>query len=142
MIANSNITLYNAYYDKSEECTKYKKTYITDVNWQDEQKVTVGDKGIKSADVISIFIPFMANSQDKNYIKPKAYKQLDSMDTVFTFQAQDRIVKGLIDFEVDGSSGHTIKDLENKYDDVVTILSIITEDYGNINMNHWNVGCQ
>lgn len=135
-----NITLYNAYYDKQTERTLYSKTYLFGVDWQGSNAIAIRDKGLISEDKTEIFIPFSIESV-KKYIKPKIYSRLsdNERENYFTFSNKDKVVKGIVDFDVTGEKGHTIKDLENNYDDVLTIINVSTFDYGSENMQHWEV---
>lgn len=142
MISNSDITFYNTYYDNASESTKAIKTHIRGVNWQGEQKVIISDKGLVSADVVTVFIPFTAECENKKYVKPKEFIKSEDKSNIFTYNTGDKIVRGIVDFEVDGTKGHTIKDLESTYDDVVNVISVITEDNGSSFMHHWEVGCK
>lgn len=139
MITNSDITLYNGYVDDMER-TKYKKTIIKGVNWQGTVTKTVANKELQSADSINIYIPFLADFSNKKYLEPKAWNRLseEEKDNYFTFKATDRIVKGICDFEFTGSN--TVKMLDNGYDNVITVMSIVVNDNGSSNMQHFQIG--
>ncbi|CAM2079764.1 MAG: hypothetical protein NSGCLCUN01_03992 [uncultured Clostridium sp.] len=135
-----DITLYNAYYDKQTEKTLYSRTYLFGVDWQGSNAIAIRDKGLISEDKTEIFIPFSIETA-KKYIKPKAFSRLseNEREKYFTFSNKDIVVKGIVDFDVTGEKGHTKKDLESNYDDVLTIISVSTFDYGSENMQHWEV---
>jgi hypothetical protein len=116
LFKNTDITLYNKYYDKENDIDKYQRNVIKDVNWQSKRNATVSDKGVNVADSTLIFI----NKLD-NYISPKRFLKLSDEDrkNYFTFAIGDKIVKGSIDFEV-----RKIADLDKNFDDVVTIVAI------------------
>ncbi|MGL5149054.1 MAG: DUF6751 family protein [Clostridium sp.] len=130
---NANITLYNRYYSKEDDCCKYHRSLIEGVNWQGKRNTKLTDKGLMSEDSILIFI---SNQLEKKYIGPKAFSRLNDIERYeyFTFQPGDIIVKGILDFDITGTGGNTIKYLENYYDDVIKILTIA--DWG----NHWEIG--
>ena len=141
MVTNADITLYNAYQDN--DYIRYKRTYIYGVNWQDKQAVSVDSKGLNSADTLNIYISFSATVSDgKKYISPKAFERLTNLekDNYFTFKADDKVVRGIIDFEVTGEKPNTIATLEHSYDDVLNIISIIPCNNGSLSMRHWEVG--
>ncbi|EOY7191128.1 hypothetical protein MXT65_17710 [Clostridioides difficile] len=142
MFFKDNITLYNACYNKELEANEYFKTYLIGVDWQGQQNINVTDKGIISADSIKIIIPFLVSSEGKKYIEPKEFEKLDITEKgkYFTFNNNDKIVKGLIDFDIDSKNGKTIKILENLYSDVININSIITHDFGSLSMRSWEIG--
>lgn len=118
---NADITIYNRYYDKKENIEKYQKTIIKRVNWQTKRESTVSDKGLLVANSTLIFIDNL-----KDYISPKKFRQLSDDERVkhFTLSAQDKIVKGILNFEVTVRSLNSISDLENKFDDVVSISTV------------------
>ncbi|HFL3862011.1 TPA: DUF6751 family protein [Clostridioides difficile] len=142
MFFKDNITLYNACYNKEFGVNEYFKTYLVGVDWQGQQNINVTDKGIISADSVKIIIPFLVSSKNKEYITPKEFERLDNAEKekYFTFNNNDKIVKGLIDFDIDSKNGKTIKILENLYSDVININSIITHDFGSLSMRSWEIG--
>ncbi|EQF29858.1 hypothetical protein QEW_4533 [Clostridioides difficile CD160] len=142
MFFKDNITLYNACYNKEFGVNEYFKTYLVGVDWQGQQNINVTDKGIISADSIKIIIPFGVSSEGKKYIEPKEFEKLNIAEKgkYFTFNNNDKIAKGLVDFDIDSRNGKTIKMLENLYSDVVNINSIITHDFGSMNMRSWEIG--
>lgn len=145
MITNSDITIYNKCYDEeTQSYSKYKRTYIKGVNIQIDKAVSVGDKGLNTADNVSVYIPFTADFSNKKYIKPKEYDRLSDKDKeyYFTIGKGDIIVKGIIDFDITGRDKNTIKHLNNLYDDVYTITNISTNDFGSLSMQHWEVGAK
>lgn len=135
MFSNHDITLFNLYDENGEQ--RYKRTYIRGVDWQSKQSVTVGDKGLLSADSIKIFIPYDADMDGGEFLKPKAFNR-SNKSNYFTFKEGDIIVKGLIDFELTGVRPNTVKYLKELYDDVATIISVLDcEVTGN-----WEVGAK
>lgn len=135
MFNNDNITLFNAY--SEDGLVKYKRTYIYGVDWQDKQSVTVTDKGLLSADSVKIFIPYESDFEGKQYMKPKAFN-LGDKDMSFTFNNGDIVARGILDFDITGIKPNTVKYLEEQYDDVVKIISIMDcELTGN-----WEVGAK
>ncbi|NFS12785.1 hypothetical protein FDE77_16350 [Clostridium botulinum] len=138
MKTNTIATLYNHYIDKETERTVYKRTVITKVNWQEEQKTAATDKGIVSANIIRVFIPFNSDFEEKDYIEPKAYKRLSEEDKnrYFTFDNDDFIVKGEVNESI------TATDLKKKYDNVGTILSTLICDKGSIPLRHYEIGAK
>ena len=120
LFKNANITLYNKYYDTASGYDRYQRTVIKGVNWQGKRNATVTDKGLLIADSILIFI-----DKSDNYISSKQFAKLSDIERVnyFTFAMGDKIVKGVIDFEVTGVKPYSIANLENNFDDVVNIMS-------------------
>jgi hypothetical protein len=121
LFKNADITIYNRYYDKSLGIDKYQRTVIKGVNWQGKRNSTVSDKGVLLADSTLVFIDKL-----ENYVSPKRFAKMQSLEreNYFTFGQGDKIVKGEVDFEVIGIQGHKISDLENEFDNVITIKSV------------------
>lgn len=135
MFNNYDITLFNLYDENGEQ--KYKRTYIRGVDWQCKQAVTVSDKGLNSADVTKVFIPYDADMEGEKFLKPKDFYR-SNKSNYFTFKEGDIIVKGIIDFELTGVKPNTVKYLKELYDDVATIISVLDcEITGN-----WEVGAK
>lgn len=145
MITNSDITLYNKYFDNKDNTIKYKRSYLIGVNYKisDGASSLSTQKGPSNKNEIIIYIPFSVGVENKSYLKPKAYeKLLDSeKDNYFTLNDGDIIVKGIIDFELTGDKGSNLKYLNEFYDDVSTVSNIITYDFGSEYMKHWKVVC-
>lgn len=124
LFPNADITLYNKYYDIDNDCYMYQKTLIKNVDWQGKKAARVSNNissstGMVVDDEYLIFIDKL-----DNYVSPKAFLRLSKEERVnyFTLATGDKIVKGEIDFEY--STKHTLKDLEQDYDDVVTIMGV------------------
>ena len=132
MITNTDITVFNSYIDEDDN-TLYSPTVIHDVNWQSEEKVTVSDKGLVSADEIKIYIP-VTSLNGIEYVPRKAYNSLKDKTGYFTLKEGDKIVKG-----EDTGTINTIKDF-NKLDNVATIISVKDNRYGSLSMQHFEVG--
>lgn len=121
LFKNSDITVYNKYYDPYNDMYKYQRTVINGVNWQSKRTGTVSDKGLLLADSTLIFIDKL-----DNYISPKRFAKLESIERekYFTLTIGDKIVKGEVDFEIIGIKNYSINDLNNEFDDVITIDSV------------------
>ena len=57
MLTNADITIFNKIPNQSKKCFDYVGHYISDVSFYTDQKVSVGDGGLKSANVYKIRIP-------------------------------------------------------------------------------------
>lgn len=121
LFKNSDITVYNKYYDPYNDMYKYQRTVIKGVNWQSKRTGTVSDKGLLLADSTLIFIDKL-----DNYTSPKRFAKLESVERekYFTLTIGDKIVKGEVDFEIIGIKNYSINDLNNEFDDVITIKSV------------------
>jgi len=133
LFKNTSVTIYNKYYDNLSGYDKYQRTIIENVDWQGKSNATVTDKGLLMADSVLIFVDKLAN-----YISPKKFAILSDAARVnyFTLGMSDKVVKGVIDFEVTGLKPYSIANLESIYDDVVNIIS--TRPLS----DHWEVECK
>lgn len=129
MLTNADITIFNKYTENRE--TKYKKTYIKNVHWEDTEGFNILQSGLTSVDKSKIYIPFSSCGQ---YNTPKKFKNTKEG---FTLQSEDVIVKGFVkeDFI-------SIKELEKTYDYVRLVTSVDLRDYGSENMKHFEVGAR
>lgn len=120
LFKNSSITLYNKYYDFATGYDMYQRTVINDVDWQGKRNATVANTGLLLADSIIIIVDKL-----ENYVSPKQFAKLSDVERInyFTFAMADKIVKGVIDFEVMGIKPYSIADLEKNFDHVVNIMS-------------------
>lgn len=130
MLTNADLTIFNRYIENRE--TKYQKSHIYDVHWEDNQGANILQSGLVSADRSTIYIPF---DSCKDYVTPSEFKI--NHNGKITFQPEDVIVKGIIDDEFT-----TIKDFEKKYDFVRMVTTVDTRDYGSQRMRHWEVGAK
>ena len=134
MYTNSNITIYNKYFDKATRTDKYQRTVLYGVFWDDRKAMNRVQSGLQDADEVFIAIPFTVNI-DKQYFNPKEFEKLEDKTGYFTLQEGDRVVKGEIDFEVTSK----LSDLDKQYE-AFTITSVDTKDFGSSHMKHWEVG--
>lgn len=130
---NSDITIYNKYYDPKDDIEKYQRTVIKNVNWQNKVEGAITNKGVTLANSTLIFIDVL-----KKYISPKQFKKLsdENRQGYFTLNVGDKIVKGNVDFVVTGIRPNSIANLEENYDDVVSILTV--SEFS----THFEVGCK
>ena len=133
LFKNTDVTIYNKYYDKENDVDRYQRVVIREVNWQGKRNATVGDKGLNRDDSILIFI-----DKIPGYVSPKRFAKLTNEERTkyFTFGLNDIIMKGVCDFDIKGIKPNSIADLENKFDDVVYILGV--QEWS----NHWEVECK
>lgn len=127
MLTNCDITIFNKYVENKE--TKYKKSYIEKVHWEDRKGANIISSGLMSADQTTVYIPY---SSCQNYISPKNFK---INKNGFTLEPEDIIVRGKIleDFT-------TIKNLEKKHDYVRVITTVDNYNFGNL--KHFEVGAK
>ncbi|NFN94927.1 hypothetical protein FDB28_12695 [Clostridium botulinum] len=133
LFKNADITIYNRYYDNENAYDMYKRTVIKGVNWQSKRNATVSDKGVNVEDSTLIFIDKL-----DNYVSPRRFQFLshEERKNNFTFAIGDKIVKGNIDFEITNLKPHSLADLQNNFDNVITVMAIRELS------NHWEVECK
>ena len=136
MVTNADITLYNKNSDRDAGINRYYRTVLKGVNWQDTTAVQPADKGIVSADVAEIYIPFAVETE-KQFRKPKNFVQDAEKPGLFTIEAGDLVVRGVV--EEDLTSAKDEERLKSGYDDVRTIAVVETNDNGSPEMQHWKV---
>lgn len=107
MIVNADITLYNRRLDKTTRQYIYKRTVLCGVHWYTDQKVSVGDKGLNSADSIKIRIPMVERKEV--FLEPEEYAKKESVTGFLTASNGDVFVKGILEDEIAKES-----DLEKK----------------------------
>ena len=72
LFKNTDITIYNKYYDTENDIDRYQRTVVEGVNWQGKRNATVTDKGLNRDDSILIFID-VNSVEGKQYISPKRF---------------------------------------------------------------------
>lgn len=132
-LSDDIVTLYNAYYDKANDCTAYTRTVIRGASWYVHSKSTVDKDGLKAANEFIVRIPADADFGGKSYLPPSAFDTLKSPSDVFTFKGGDFIVKGVCDDE-NPVPAH----MRKAYDAVMTILAV-TDNRRAPNAKHWKV---
>lgn len=95
MTTNADITIYNAWLNPSLNKKIYRRTVIRDVHWYTNQKTTVGEGGLRSADEYKIRIPL--ESCD-GYRPPDEYR--NDPDGHWTVENGDLFVRGILDLEI------------------------------------------
>lgn len=115
LFPNSDITIFNKYYNKDLERDCYKRTVIKDVDWQEKIESDLQDKGLKVETNVNIFL------DKENYISPKKFRGLDTTerDKYFTLDVGDYIVKGIVSQEI-----NSFTELEKNFEDAVSILGV------------------
>lgn len=136
MITNADITLYNKVYDRDAGASMYYRTVLKGVNWQNKTAIQPTDKGMVSADVAEIYIPFAVETE-KQFRKPKNFVQETEKTGFFTIEAGDLVIRGTVENEL--TSAKDEERLKNAYDDVRTIAVVETNDNGSSEMQHWKV---
>jgi len=133
MFTNSDMTLYNKVPQQGIETEKYTRTQIENVFWNESTETVNGENGLKKEEVLRLLISKDSMQElEKEYIKPKEWLKSNEKDKYYTFQNGDIVVKGLVDKDIVSS-----KELEKEYDNVLSIVSITDNRYGNEDMQHF-----
>lgn len=118
MLTNADITIYNQKINPSTKLTEYIRTQIRNVHWYSDQKTSVDQAGVHSADVYKIRIP-AESVEDIQFIDCSEWRRLEDRTGYWTIQNGDMIVKGLVDDDIKQAS-----DLLKKYPYVARVNSI------------------
>lgn len=134
-LANDTITVYNSYTDNIKKYKHYIPTVIRGVHWYGTVKAQPTNSGLVSASEYTIRVPEDADF-GATYVSPKTYEKLEDKTGYFTFAKGDTIVHGEIVVPDARPS-----ELQEKYDDVVTIISV-TDNMTSPNASHYKVVCK
>lgn len=149
MYTPHTVTVYNVSEDPTTLQPEYNITVLRGVFLDRRQAANIEKSGLRDADVATLFIPFSVDAVDavtgtpKQYIGPKAYRQLANTSGYWTLEpgglssgADSFFVKG----EVVNYLGYG--KMRELYDDVYDITTIDTRDFGSQDMQHWQVGAR
>lgn len=132
MITNADITIYNHKVDKITRLDTWQRTIIRGVHFYVDNKVSVGDGGLNSADVYKIRIPEEAEC-DKTYIPEDEYFTLGDVSGFWTIQEDDIIVRGICDIEIEKPA-----DLKERHVRYCKVTSWSDNRRGGL--PHWRIG--
>lgn len=121
MLSNTNITIYNYWYNPKVKRKEYLRTIIEDVYWHAEQKVSVVEKGLVSADLHKIRIPEKANVlNQKCYVDSIIFQRMgpEQAKSYWTVNNGDLIVKGIVNEDIE-----KMYDLMQRYSVVAKVVS-------------------
>ena len=131
-MCNETVTVFNRRIDDSGDYI-YIPSVISGVSWFCEIQSSVGQNGLNAANRLSVRVPVTANFYKKQYIDPKTYAKLDSVDGYFTFEMGDIIVKAVVT-----DMGLRPKQIQETYSDCLTIVGV-TDNRRAPNAPHWRV---
>lgn len=137
------ITLFNKVFDKETERETYLRTYISECHFEGELVSKPDSKGLISADKITCFIPHKSKADDnKVYIEPIHFNKLsiEEKKKFFTIKKGDVIASGKVDFDLSPyEEGSKLSDLKLLCE-AGTIISVNNNNFGSLNLRHWEVG--
>lgn len=127
MITNESLTIYNRKLDPETRQYVYRRTEIPNVHWYTDQKVSLGDNGLISADLYKIRIP--AGRQTERFVPADKYAALlyGEEKSYWTVENGDLFVKGIVRDEITKES-----DLKNKHYVYGKVLSFSDNRKGGI----------
>lgn len=130
MYTNADITIYNRKFQKDTRLDEWYRTVIRGVYFYVDNKVSVGDNGLNSADVYKIRIPEDAKCESV-YIPEHEYANMVNPKGYWTLQEGDYIVNGACVMDISKPA-----DLEGLRK--CKILSWSDNRHGRL--PHWRVG--
>jgi len=129
---DANITIYNRKLNSTTKVYEFHPTQISGVNWYTDQKATVTDGGLKSADIYKVRIP-EENSPIGIYVDDKTYQAKSDVTGYWTIQKDDLVVLGLVSDSITSQA-----DLTKKYSQVFKVNSYSDNRHGGL--PHWRIG--
>lgn len=132
MLTNADITIYNHKYDKATRLDEWRRTVIHGVHFYVDNKVSVGDSGLNSADVYKIRIPEDSGC-DSQYVPEDEYASAVSTAGIWTLQDGDYVVIGECDLEIERPA-----DLSKAHRRHCKITSWSDNRFGGL--PHWKIG--
>lgn len=102
MITNADITIFNKWYNANTRLDEWHRTQISGVSWYGGQTVTVGDKGLMTADTYTVRIPLSSAPGGAEFVRQEVYatKSKDVLADFWTLQNGDYIALGLINTDI------------------------------------------
>lgn len=139
---DTNLTIYNIYRDYQNDKRVYHRTNLHGVNWQGKNVQNLSNKEIESADYSNVYIPeTVVADKGKVFCTPEEWsaKGTDRSGR-FTFQKNDIVVLGNIDFDITGEEGAREKDLFERFP-ALRVFEITPCFFGS-EADHWKIGAK
>lgn len=139
---DTNLTIYNIYRDYQNDKRVYHRTNLHGVNWQGKNVQNLSDKEIESADYSNVYIPeTVVADEGKVFCTPEEWsaKGTDRSGR-FTFQKNDIVVPGNIDFDITCEEGAREKDLFERFP-ALRVFEITPCFFGS-EADHWKIGAK
>lgn len=139
MLNNTAATVYNRAVDQENDETKYHRTVLPAVHWEDG--FCAADKGKNHAENRSVFvsIDFSACAgMEKQYLPAHQFARLPSSEQgkYWTLAVGDMLLKGSV---ADDIPDKGIRQFLANHTEVATITAVDTLDMGSDFMKHWEV---
>lgn len=139
MLNNTAATVYNRAVDQENDETKYHRTVLPAVHWEDG--FCAADKGKNHAENRSVFVSIDFSScygMEKQYLPAHQYARLPSSERgkYWTLAVGDMLLKGSV---ADDIPDKGIRQFLANHTEVATITAVDTLDMGSDFMKHWEV---
>lgn len=134
--ATETITVINRRLDPATGYDEWIPTVITGASWYSKQVASVTQDGLRTADTAAVRIPVDADTSERTYMTPKAYKAAESVSGAFTLARGDLIVRGAVTTPTTGRL--TPADIQQTYEDSFTITSV-SDNTRRPHGPHWKV---
>lgn len=105
-VFNDTCTLYNRCRD-GENGLQWYRTALCGINIDIQSKAVVDDKGLVTANSVSVTIPIQADSGGKPYLPRKEWEALEDKAAAWTMQEGDLLLPGIWPLELGGTFRET-----------------------------------
>ncbi len=122
MLTNSSLTIFNRFPDRQSRKFVYIPHYIPNAWFHTDQKVSVGDGGLKSADVYRIRIPY---SECAEWLPSNDFADLTDPGGKWTVQNGDFFIVG----EWSGKKVSGIEEMKKEFSGVVGRINSHSENF-------------
>lgn len=129
MLTNADVTVYNSFPDPESRMRVWHRTMIKGVWFHVDNKVSLTDGGLASADAYKVRIPVHADFGGSQYVPPDEYAGADG---TWTLKNDDYIVKGI------GPDIEKPADLQKESRPVFKVTSWSDNRHGGL--KHWRAG--
>ena len=136
MNTNADITIYNKWFNKATRLDEWKRVPVKGVNWYGGQAVTVTDNGLQSADTYTVRIPITSAPPGRAFALPEDWAACaaGALGQLWTLQAGDIVVRGLIDEDIEKAA-----DVTGKYGQCFMVTGWKDNRRGSPAIQHWRI---
>lgn len=143
MYAPHTVTLINSYDDSGTMV--YQATVLNGVFFDVKHSALAQSLGSQDSDSAELFIPVDVDARDtqgnaKSYVGPKQFAAAANKTALWTLEASNGNSASPCYFVCGVAQGMSYKQARKTYDDVYNVTSVLTRDFGNPQMQHWQVG--
>lgn len=137
MNANSDLTIYNHFYNSVTDKDEYHRNVIKNISWQEKTEIQIAGKGASSRDYVLVLVSMYPDS-DKEYRPYNEWRKKDSMgkSNYFTLKEGDIAIKGVCVLGLEKGIVENYSEFQQDLSPAFKIKSIKTCDYGE---EHWEL---